>query len=330
MCVACKRAVFLHRHRGLKCTSSASLPSEPSQSLHMNVLKRSLRDVDANLRRVNQELRSAKRRASESGKFRLREPQRTTGRILVAMHHGEPTAAMDYIQSKRKGNGLDRTCATQAEAELREWWRRADDATKQSHRVMEEASIKMQNAFKQAQRFTVEADLEAWVEDQNVQKGINPAPSLLLRQASMLKTSRGVSLPPTRRGERRWMQRWRSRRGLQLRKFPAQERLSVEQMQRKVHHRVDGYEHTCSRFAAPLMRYPAKKEGPFSVGFWCPRIGTEQKMWPENNRFFGIQSQSFVNICPPDGVQGECIVAMEQLPAKPRRTRPPPSAHQHG
>ena len=182
----------------------------------------------------------------------------------------------------------------------------------------------------QAQRFIVEADLEAWVEDQNVQKGINPAPSLLLRQASMLKTSRGVSLPPTRRGERRWMQRWRSRRGLQLRKFPAQERLSVEQMQRKVHHRVDGYEHTCSRFAAPLMRYPAKKEGPFSVGFWCPRIGTEQKMWPENNRFFGIQSQSFVNICPPDGVQGECIVAMEQLLAKPRRTRPPPSAHQHG
>ena len=60
--------------------------------------------------------------------------------------------------------------------------------------------------------------------------------------------------------DRAKMQRWRSRRGLQLRKFPAQERLSVEQMQRKVHHRVDGYEHTCNRLAAPLMRYPAKRE----------------------------------------------------------------------
>ena len=69
----------------------------------MNELKRTLRDMDANLRRVNQELRKARRRASELGKFRLREPQRTIARILMAMHHGEPTAAMDYIQSKRKG-----------------------------------------------------------------------------------------------------------------------------------------------------------------------------------------------------------------------------------
>ena len=102
----------------------------------------------------------------------------------------------------------------------------------------------MQNAFKQARRFTVEADLETWVEDQNVQKGINPAPGLLLRQASMLKAALGVSAARTRRGERRWMQRWRSRRGLQLRKFPAQERLPVDLMQRKVRHREGGYVRT--------------------------------------------------------------------------------------
>ena len=206
----------------------------------MNELKRTLRDVDENLRRVNRELRNAKRRASELGKFRLREPQRTAARILVAMHHGEPTAAMDYIKSKRKGKDLDDTSIEQAASELREWWRGADDATKQNHRVKEGASIKMQNAFKQAERFSVDAGLEAWVEDQNVQKGINPAPSLLMRQASMLKASLGVSSAPTRRGERRWMQRWRARRGLQLRRFPAQERLPVDLMQRKVWHREGG------------------------------------------------------------------------------------------
>ena len=210
----------------------------------MGELKRTLRDVGANLRRLNQELRSARRRASESGKFRLREPQRTTARILVAMHHGEPTTAMDYIRSRRQGKDLDHTMAAQAEAKLREWWRGADDATKQSHRVQEGANIKMQNAFKQAQRFNVDAGLEAWVEDQNVQKGINPAPSLLLRQASMLKASLGVDAAGTRRGERRWMQRWRARRGLQLRKFPAQERLPVDLMQRKVRHREGGYVRT--------------------------------------------------------------------------------------
>ena len=206
----------------------------------MNELKRTLRDVDANLRRVNRELRNAKRRAYESGKFRLREPQRTTARILVAMHHGEPTAAMDYIKSKRKGKDLDHTSFADAVSELREWWRGADDATKQSHRAKEGANIKMKNAFKQAERFSVDAGLEAWVEDQNVRKGINPAPSLLLRQASMLKASLGVNSAPSRRGERRWMQRWRARRGLQLRKFPAQERLPVDLMQRKVRRREGG------------------------------------------------------------------------------------------
>ena len=207
----------------------------------MNELKRTLRDMEANILRVNRELRNAKRRASEVRKFRLREPQRTTARILVAMHHGEPTAAMDYIRSKRKGKDFDHTMATQAEAELREWWRGADDATKHAHRIREGASIKMQNAFKQAQRFNVDAGLEAWVEDQNVQKGINPAPSLVLGQASMLKASLGVKAAGTRKGERRWMQRWRARRGLRLRQFPAQEHLPVELMQRKVRHREGGY-----------------------------------------------------------------------------------------
>ena len=52
------------------------------------------------------------RRASDSGKFRILEPQMTTARISVAMHHCEPTAAMGYIQSKRKGKGLDHTSVT--------------------------------------------------------------------------------------------------------------------------------------------------------------------------------------------------------------------------
>ena len=47
-------------------------------------------------------------------------PMEATARILVAMHHGEPTAAIGYILSKRKGKGLDHTPVTQAEAELRD------------------------------------------------------------------------------------------------------------------------------------------------------------------------------------------------------------------
>ena len=58
-----------------------------------------------------------------------------------------------------------------------EAWSRRCDAIPSSQ---EESSIKMQNPFKQAERFSVDAGLEAWVEDQNVQKGIYSAPGLPL------------------------------------------------------------------------------------------------------------------------------------------------------
>ena len=66
------------------------------------------------------------------------------------------------------------------------------------------------------------------------------------------------------------MQHWRSRRGVQLRKFPVQERLSVGQMQRKVDHQVDGYEYIRGRIAAALTRHPAKSGDHFSVQFFVP------------------------------------------------------------
>ena len=270
----------------------------------MNELKRTLRDLDANLRRVNRELRNAKRRASELGKFRLREPQRTTARILVAMHQGELTAAMDYIQRKRKDKGLDHTMAAQAESELREWWRGADDATKQSHRVKEGTSLKMQSAFKQAERFSVDAGLEAWVEDQNVQKGINPAPSLLLRQASMLKASLGVNSAPSRRGERRWMQRWRTRRGLQLRKFPAQERLPVDQMQRKVRHQEGGIIYISVAIFCSAPDVPHKEKGwPFSGPIFQTSLLAGKRNRTRKSVLFLKSSNIFTNARLPAATQ---------------------------
>ena len=144
----------------------------------------------------------------------------------------------------------------------------------------------MQNAFRQAQRFTVEVDLEGWVEDQKVHKGINPAPGLVLRHASMLKASKGVGAASTCRGERRWLQRWRSRRVLQLRKFPVQERLSVDHMQLKFDHQADGYEYTCSRIAAALTRGPGKMGTIFGPVFGAPLLARNRKGGQKTVVFF--------------------------------------------
>jgi hypothetical protein len=149
------------------------------------------------------------------------------------MHEGEPAAAIEYIRSKRKGKELSAACVGELEAGLREWWGGADAATKKSHRVFDAANDKMRNAIKQARRFTVDLNLETWIEEQNVQKGINPTTSNVIRQANAEKHRAGVDIPSAHRASKQWLRRWRLRRGLRLRKFPALEGLTTEQMHSK-------------------------------------------------------------------------------------------------
>ena len=91
-------------------------------------------------------------------------------------------------------------------------------------------------AASQARRFVVDSSLEAWVDVQNVQKGINPAPGNVMGQASVVKRHVGVEHPANRQSCRRWLQRWLRRCGIQPRHGIVRERLSVDQMQGKVTH----------------------------------------------------------------------------------------------
>ena len=82
-------------------------------------------------------------------------------------------------------------------------------------------------------------ELVFWVADQNVSKGINPVPAITLREASLLKRRIGVEDPKTHRGARQWMQRWRRRRGLRLRKNPAIEPLEKKDLHGKASAQMD-------------------------------------------------------------------------------------------
>ena len=51
-----------------------------------------------------------------------------------------------------------------------------------------------------AARFKVDADLETWVEAQNMQKGISPVPGIMIGRANEIKDGHGVPTPKTRKG----------------------------------------------------------------------------------------------------------------------------------
>ena len=115
--------------------------------------------------------------------------------------------------------------------------RATNAATRQTYLVVDETNAEMHKAIVQARRFAVDCTLEAWVDTHDAQKGINPAPCAVMQQAVAVKKRIGVEHPANRWScSRRWLQRWRRRCGIQLRRGNVRERLSEDQMHGKVIH----------------------------------------------------------------------------------------------
>ena len=201
----------------------------------MEALKRRHGDLDAEVRRVSKDLQRLRRRTREhAGSRRIREPQRSIARALVCMSSGDTASALEYVSGSSKTKWFDASTKEHLEAELRDWWRDTDLETRQTYLVMGETNAVMHNAIVQARRFAVDCTLEAWVDTQNVQKGIHPAPGIVMQEANAVKTRIGVEPTANRTSLRRWLQRWRGRRGVQLRRGHVRERLLVEEMHGKV------------------------------------------------------------------------------------------------
>ena len=199
----------------------------------MSDLARRKQELEEKVRRISQELKRLRKQGRRAGGLEVTANQRSTARVLMAMRDGEPTAAMAFLKSKHKGEPTAATAWVEVEADLQAWWVSADEATKNAHTLLDETNRRLHTAIQQAQRFIVDEELESWVADQNVGKGINPVPGVTLQEAGRLKRRLGVDVARTHRGARQWMQRWRRRRGLRLRKFPPIEPLEKNDMQGK-------------------------------------------------------------------------------------------------
>ena len=131
--------------------------------------------------------------------MKLREPQRTIARVLVCMNNGEPAAAMQYVSRSSRTRCLNAGRKAALEAELLDWWTATDVDTLRTHLEMDESKPQMHKAIVQARRFAVDSTLEGWVEIQNVKKGINQAPSIVMQQAVAEKRRLGLDHPANHR-----------------------------------------------------------------------------------------------------------------------------------
>ena len=200
----------------------------------MQELKERHAQHNAEVNRLRKEMLRLKRRAREEcGPIKLRPAQKSIARVLVCLNNGEPSLAVEYVARSNKTTSWDGVRKGKLEADLRDWWKAADVETRQRRVVVDESNRK---AIVQAKRFVVDGTLEEWVDSQNAQKGINPVPAIVLQEAVAVKRRLGVEHTANRESCRRWLQRWRRRRGLQLRRGNVREHLTRDQMHGKVTH----------------------------------------------------------------------------------------------
>ena len=186
--------------------------------------------LQSQLRETTLRLRTARRAQRRQSEISV--AQWSVAKVLMVLRAGEPTAALKYIQRKRRGEptaALDREAAEM----LRGWWRKASEATKREILNLANADAEKKRAVAQGRRFLVECDLEAWVERQNVTKGISPMSSLVLDKAKHALRRAGLSGARTRKGGFQWLRRWRRRWGLRLRKLAPLEKPTDEEVLQK-------------------------------------------------------------------------------------------------
>ena len=156
-------------------------------------LKRKREEMEERIACISKELKKLGRQRKRVEKVHIPAGRRAAARALMGIGEGEPTAA--FLKNACKESDSDAKAWVEVESSLRAWWASADEDTKEAHTQIAATNKHLHGAIKRARRFIVDEELESWVAEQNVSKGINPVPALTLREASVLKGLHGVGIP---------------------------------------------------------------------------------------------------------------------------------------
>ena len=192
----------------------------------------------ARMQRLQAQLEETTRRLRAARKAHRRETRVPAGRwsvakVIMALRDGEPTAAANYLQRTVRGKGEAARDGRADEELLRGWWRCATVAEKEAVLAVTDAEKQKKRAVTEGRRVLAESDLESWVRDQNIRKGISPMSSVVLERANRALGKAGVAGARTRKAGFQWLRRWRRRWGLRLRKLPPLEKPSEEEVRQK-------------------------------------------------------------------------------------------------
>ena len=88
----------------------------------MSDLARRRQELDEEVRRITQNLQLLRRQGHRAGRLKVTAGQRSMARVLMAMRHGEPTAAMVFLTPEHKGEPTAAAAWVYVGAKLQAWW----------------------------------------------------------------------------------------------------------------------------------------------------------------------------------------------------------------
>ena len=295
------------------------------------MLRKRLQSLAANRRQVERNMTKAVRSQGPQRTRRVSASQIHCARALMALQNGEPTASIRFLATAaRKSSDMD--IAQQADS-VRTWW--CSSTLQERTRITDEAVLTPPEraALTRARKFLFEADLEAWVDNQNVGKGITPRSAVVLEAADAMSAGRELPMRAIRKRKCafQWLRRWRQRWAVHVASMAANEVLPVPQLQEKARRYGRG------RRGPGRTPWPTKnqdhggtveeKGGHFPAPKLGSRVMLTHKTGPESDPHFS--RPALPSLDPLRSPRGCSAVEVVQLPARKRGDPPkhPPAEH---
>jgi hypothetical protein len=206
----------------------------PNQSeTDVEKLHSTLGTLDSRQSQLTKEMKAA-RRKTLAKKNVVAPTLLKVAQILCCLPAGGLELAILYLVQKA---GLSSAQAASQQTNLESWFDRTPEADRHQCHTLP-PSIAGQAALQSALLFVDESKLEGWVREQNMEKGIAPASTVVWNQRErQLNANLEEGLPKPRPAKQKhrlqWVRRWRLRWRIKMGKIAAREYVSVADCQNK-------------------------------------------------------------------------------------------------
>ena len=202
----------------------------PAASLDRTDMLKTLESLYDKIQQNRQSMRTAQR--AERRRF-CSDSSVLTMKHMLVMQHGDVQICQEFFsQNCRRFKG--RSCEDVRHG-LNKWW--GETSVWQRFAETDSTASKSQKrARDNATTFITQSRLHAWVEKQNIEKGIAPTSESVLLQCTMSHSPLmcpGGRLPSRSKHRFQWLRRWRQRTGVRMGSMPAAEQVAPAVMQAK-------------------------------------------------------------------------------------------------